>query len=756
MKLSALRRRTAAITSGAVALGAILVGAAPGTAHATPTNLGTLYFWAQTGVPPAATQSNSGTVSQQLHIDASAVCPATTTSTHVVITGGEWAKLSGGIGPLIGQADYDPTAGVPPQTATSETLADIAKDNSVAWTAGDYTVSLLCYEIDSFSDIGAFTGTLHFTDATHWSGPTLPGSGSGGSGAAATVTTVTASPSGSAAPSANVTFTATVNAAAAGTVQFKDGVANLGSPVAVTVGSSSATAAYQTTSLSDGAHSITAVFTPTDTTKFLASTSAALSYAVTAARLTTTTFTASPQSPAVPGSAVTFTATVTPAIAVGNIVFKDGNSTLGTAVVVNGTAAYATTGLTGGDHSIVAVFTPTDATQFTSSQSAAQTYTVSTAQVTVTTLSVSPVGGAAPGDPIIMTATVQPATAAGSVQFKDGASLLGVSVPVTAGLATYSPPSSSTLPIGTHMLTAVFIPTVAASFATSTSAPQYYFIGTGARTTTVLAMDPPGPVPPRTAVTLTALMTPSTATGTVQFFDGTTALGTANVVAGSASFVAQSLPIGTHPISAVYTPTDPAAYKGSASISLPLVVSLDSPPVFTTPARVNGNAVALGSVSCDASITGRDDAYAPTFVWIVNGAPVNGATDHVLQIPLSYYGRLLQCQVSASNARGTSKSPVAAAVKVGAAGRVVATVRPSLTGTFTVGHRVRVTTGRWSISGARLTYQWFRDGRAIRGAVSSSYTLSKADRRHLLTCTVTAKTPAYTTGSSTPTARRVA
>lgn len=56
---------------------------------------------------------------------------------------------------------------------------------------------------------------------------------------------------------------------ATGTVQFKDGSANLGAPVPVVVG----IALGPTSTLSRGTHLLSAVFTPSNTTRFLASTS---------------------------------------------------------------------------------------------------------------------------------------------------------------------------------------------------------------------------------------------------------------------------------------------------------------------------------------------------------------------------------------------------------------------------------------------------------------------------------------------------
>lgn len=97
--------------------------------------------------------------------------------------------------------------------------------------------------------------------------------------ATATSTSVSfgASPSGHQSPGGTVDLTATLApSAAAGTVQFKDGGTNVGSPVAV----SSGTATLSTTSLAAGSHSLTAQFIPTDSSVYAPSTSAALTYLV--------------------------------------------------------------------------------------------------------------------------------------------------------------------------------------------------------------------------------------------------------------------------------------------------------------------------------------------------------------------------------------------------------------------------------------------------------------------------------------------
>ncbi len=60
------------------------------------------------------------------------------------------------------------------------------------------------------------------------------------------------------------------------------------------------------------------------------------------------------------------------------------------------------------------------------------------------------------------------------------------------------------------------------------------------------------PSNPGQSVTLTATVTPSTATGTVTFYDGATSLGTGTLSAGSSTFATSALASGAHSLTAVY------------------------------------------------------------------------------------------------------------------------------------------------------------------------------------------------------------
>jgi penicillin-binding protein 1A len=79
---------------------------------------------------------------------------------------------------------------------------------------------------------------------------------------------------------------------------------------------------------------------------------------------TTMTLSASPSGTAPSGTVVTFTVTLTPSAAEGTVVFKDGQTTIGSSSVSGGTASVTTSSLTTGVRQISATFTPTASSDY--------------------------------------------------------------------------------------------------------------------------------------------------------------------------------------------------------------------------------------------------------------------------------------------------------------------------------------------------------------------------------------------------------
>jgi Bacterial Ig-like domain (group 3)/WxL domain surface cell wall-binding len=196
-------------------------------------------------------------------------------------------------------------------------------------------------------------------------------------------------------------------------------------------------------------------------------------YPAIVATPTTTSLSTVPGSPQNAGTSVTLNATVSPAAA-GTVQFKDGAANIGSPVTVSGGAAStSTSSLAVGSHTLTAVFTPSNSTLFAGSTSSGVPFVVSAipAVPTTTGLSVNP--STAPAFTAVslhadVTKTSDAsalAAGAGTVKFLDGATVLG-SAPLTASGADLS---SSSFAVGTHQITAQFVPTDSAVFSGSTS-----------------------------------------------------------------------------------------------------------------------------------------------------------------------------------------------------------------------------------------------------------------------------------------------
>jgi hypothetical protein len=326
--------------------------------------------------PPAGTLGSltprpaTGSDLTAITVRTSAGCTQDSDAYNVFVRGpGAFGTANGGQGFLMtstSSAGFSSTA--PFDIAFGLNMRDAATDLGTTLVAGEYPVIAQC--VDSFlGDVkGTFTASLFFTSATAYqiTDPNAP------------VTTSTAL--GVAPPSpvnqgTNVTLTATVTpSSATGTVQFKNGTANLGSPVTVTNG----TASFATTALPVGTNSLTAVFTGSSA-NIQGSTSPAVSYVVQTpvATPTTTALAVNPSGSVAQFSTVTLSATVAPASAAGSIQFLDGANPLGAPVAVSGgSASFSTSTLAVGSHSLKAHFTPANTAAFAASDSAVVPLTV--------------------------------------------------------------------------------------------------------------------------------------------------------------------------------------------------------------------------------------------------------------------------------------------------------------------------------------------------------------------------------------------
>jgi autotransporter-associated beta strand protein len=421
--------------------------------------------------------------------------------------------------------------------------------------------------------------------------------------ATATALTSSANPGGNGQP---ITFTATITATGGGTptgtVSF---VVDGGAPTAVVL-NSSGVATFITAFASNGPHTVEADYL--GNTNFLASSNTLTENVLPA---TTTSLTANPTSSTF-GQNVTFTATVAGSGATGTVTFFDGaaipaNQIGGPVTIVGGMATFSTSTLTGGTHTINAVYSgdanfagSTGTLSFTVAQAA--TSTALTANPTSTTF----------GQSVTFTATVNSAagTPTGSVTFMDGTNTLGT-VGLSGGVATFS---TSALTGGSHTITASYSGDT--NFAVSPISSVTYSVILASSSTALTA--------PTTSVfgqpvTLTATVSSAfgVPTGTVTFKDGTTTLGTGTLNgSGIATFTTSTLSVSTHSLSAVYNSDGNFLTSTGTDPSLVVTAAATKTTVTDAPATTsaNGQTVTLTAhVATNSPSTATVNAGSVTF-----------------------------------------------------------------------------------------------------------------------------------------------
>lgn len=407
------------------------------------------------------------------------------------------------------------------------------------------------------------------------------------------------------------------------------------------------------------------------------------------------------------------------------------------------------------------------------------------------------------GAPVSLTATVTPASAAGSVQFLDGAAVLGAPVAIASGVAHLT---TTSLPAGTHSVSARFTPAAPAGAPTSTSAavlvtvtapaPLLPVVTTPASLTlpvgTVMGC-PAGAVwtrdgasvwtgtsytakaadlghrlsctggPSATIVqgaALKALVRPSLSgsgkVGTKLVLKTGTwspALVTKTVVwkrdgktiahQSGASYVVRKTDKGHH-ISAVVTAKRPGFANGVASTSG--VAGRASAPASFAP-RLIARAVSAGGFTVPVGT--RIGCVAGTFTGATSVSTallVDGATrpgDSLVPSGADF-GKTVDCRSTATAAGGTTASDATVTLRAG--GPLVAYVQPRVVGTAKVGKKLTAVAGKWNPLATKVTFVWLSNGKVIKGATKSTYVVKAADHKHKISVRVTATRTGWLSG----------
>jgi hypothetical protein len=378
-----------------------------------------------------------------------------------------------------------------------------------------------------------------------------------------------------------VTFTATVSSHSGtptGTVAFSAGGTTLGT-ASVTKG----IAAYSTASLPTGSDTITATFTGNGG---FANSSGSMVETVSGLASTTSLVVSPNPTYVLSRTVLTATVTGTGATPSGTVSFAANGMGLGTATVdASGTATLSYSFSSVGTVAITAAYSG-DATFGASTSPPFQENVLISPTTTSVSASPSP---AFAFESTMLIVRVTPgggsssnAVPGGTVTFYDGAKSIGTGALNADGNAAIS---SVSFQAGTHSITAVYAGN--SDFATSTSAP--YLLVVNPDLTITVASAAPNPAQFGAPVLINAAVSAvAIPTGTVTFYDGRTAIGTATVDAnGNAGFTTSSLSVGTHAITASFGGSTNFGSSVSAVVNEVILSYTGSFSITVTPKSAN-------------------------------------------------------------------------------------------------------------------------------------------------------------------------
>ena len=197
--------------------------------------------------------------------------------------------------------------------------------------------------------------------------------------------------------------------------------------------------------------------------------------------------------------------------------------------------------------------------------------------------------------------------------------------------------------------------------------------------------------------------------------------------------------------------------EGVSSVALDgdyvnIVVAAGTWNVSTAPAAVvvpqitPGVVTITGNAKVGTTLAAHSRSWKPSKVtlayrWLNNGKAIPAATKATYKLAKADVGDRISVRVTASATGYTSASATSASVKV--LNALTATPRPKISGTTKVGKTLKVKAGTWKPSKVTLSYRWYRNGVAVKGATKSSYKLHSADRNKVITIKVTGSKAGY-------------
>jgi hypothetical protein len=253
----------------------------------------------------------------------------------------------------------------------------------------------------------------------------------------------------------------------------------------------------------------------------------------------------------------------------------------------------------------------------------------------------------------------------------------------------------------------------------------------------------PNPSDPSAPVTCTATISPSAATGTVDFENGTTTIGTCSaqpVTGGTATCTTSSLPPGSNTITAYFTPTPNSAYQSSQGSTTQVVAT----PTTTTLTSAPNPSSYGEQVTLTATVSPTDGGGTVDFEY--NGTTISGCASQSLVDHSGVYSATCRTStlpvgsdplsaVYSGDTLYTGSTGNATQQVSAASTRLRANLAVHANGTYTL--LATLTSGRSGVSGQSVTFAAGRNGPTLctattNGLGRASCTLTRSETRTLL------------------------
>ncbi|MGW0553667.1 hypothetical protein ACWDZ6_05610 [Streptomyces sp. NPDC002926] len=187
---------------------------------------------------------------------------------------------------------------------------------------------------------------------------------------------------------------------------------------------------------------------------------------------------------------------------------------------------------------------------------------------------------------------------------------------------------------------------------------------------------------------------------------------------------------------------------GTAVTSAAVTVAKGAAPMATTAPKISG-AATVGARLGLTQGTWTPAATSYGYQWKADGKAIPGATASTYTVPASLLGKKLTVAVTAHRAGHADGTATTAAATVAKGSAPKATKAPTISGTAKVGRMLKAAPGTWTPTPSSYTYQWYADGRAIKGATGSSLKPAAAERGKKITVKVTARRTGHSDGTAT-------